>query len=82
MDLPAVEIGISTSAYENFPLDAALERISHLSNRAEVLSEARHSLLNPKNVRAMKSFGLNYTVHGLSWTSTWPASTHLCGTPA
>ena len=40
MDLPAVEIGISTSAYENFPLDAALERISHLSNRAEVLSEA------------------------------------------
>jgi sugar phosphate isomerase/epimerase len=64
MDLPAVEIGISTSAYENFPLDAALERISHLSNRAEVLSEARHSLLNPKNVRAMKSFGLNYTVHG------------------
>jgi sugar phosphate isomerase/epimerase len=65
MGLPGAGIGISTSAYEDLPLEVALDRISRISDAAEVLSEARHSLLAPKNLRAMRSFDLNYTVHGI-----------------
>lgn len=60
-----MKIGISTWAYQDHSQAAALERISHLSDRAEILCEARHSLFNPKNLEATESFNLKYTVHGL-----------------
>lgn len=59
------KIGISTWAYQDLSLREALERISQLSNSAEILCEARHSLLNPDNLEATESFGLKFTVHGL-----------------
>jgi sugar phosphate isomerase/epimerase len=60
-----MKIGISTWAYQDLSLREALERISQLSNCAEILCEARHSLFNPNNLEATESFGLKYTVHGL-----------------
>jgi sugar phosphate isomerase/epimerase len=59
------KIGISTWAYQDLSLGDALERISSLSDNAEVLCEARHSLLDPSNLEALDSFSLKYTVHGL-----------------
>jgi len=59
------KIGISTWAYQDLSLQEALERISQLSNYAEILCEARHSLLDRKNLEATESFDLLYTVHGL-----------------
>jgi sugar phosphate isomerase/epimerase len=59
------KIGISTWAYQDFPLGDALERIIPLSDNAEILCEAQHSLLDPSNLEAMDSFSLKYTVHGL-----------------
>jgi len=55
---------ISTGAYQELPLSAALERVSRISNSAEVLSEGRHSILIQENVETLNSFKLNYTVHG------------------
>jgi sugar phosphate isomerase/epimerase len=60
-----MKIGISTWAYQDLSLREALERISKLSDFAEILCEARHSLFNPNNLEATESFGLKYTVHGL-----------------
>ena len=59
------KIGISTWAYQDLPLDDALERIILLSDNAEILCEAQHSLLDPSNLEALDSFSLKYTVHGL-----------------
>jgi sugar phosphate isomerase/epimerase len=61
----AAKIGISTWAYQDLSLDEALERIISLSDNAEILCEARHSLLDPSNLDALESFSLKYTVHGL-----------------
>lgn len=60
-----MKLGISTWAYQDLPLPQALERISLLSGRAEILCEARHSLLCPENLESTFSFSLKYTVHGL-----------------
>lgn len=60
-----MKIGISTWAYQDLPLVEALGRISQHSDRAEILCEARHSLLRPENLETAQSFGLKYTVHGL-----------------
>ncbi len=60
-----MKIGISTWAYQDLSLREALERISQLSDFAEILCEARHSLLDTENLEATESFGLKYTVHGL-----------------
>lgn len=60
-----MKLGISTWAYLDRSLPEALSRISHLAERAEILCEARHSLLRPENLEAMASFSLKYTVHGL-----------------
>lgn len=60
-----MKLGISTWAYLDLPLPKALERISGLSDRAEILCEARHSLLLAENLEWLSSFSLNYTVHGL-----------------
>lgn len=59
------KIGISTWAYQDLPLGEALERIISLSDNAEILCEAQHSLLDPSNLEALDSFSLKYTVHGL-----------------
>ncbi|NPV61706.1 MAG: sugar phosphate isomerase/epimerase [Methanotrichaceae archaeon] len=60
-----MNIGISTWAYQDQPLNEALRRISELSSHAEILCEAGHSLLDRENRDAAESFDLNYTVHGL-----------------
>ena len=59
------KIGISTWAYQDLSLGDALERIISLSDNAEILCEAQHSLLDPSNLEALDSFSLKYTVHGL-----------------
>lgn len=59
------QIGISTWAYQDLSLSDALERIISLSDCAEILCEARHSLLDPSNLEALDSFNLKCTVHGL-----------------
>ena len=59
------KIGISTWAYQDLSLGDALERIIALSDNAEILCEARHSLLDPSNLEALDSFSLKYTIHGL-----------------
>jgi sugar phosphate isomerase/epimerase len=61
----AMKLGISTWAYQDLPLAGTLDRISQLADRAEILCEARHSLLRPENLEATASFSLKYTVHGL-----------------
>lgn len=58
------DIGISTGAYWELPLDAALARIGALAPAAEVFSYGRHSLLEPANVRAIAAAGLPFSVHG------------------
>lgn len=60
-----MKLAVSTWAYLNLPLDQALERISRLSSRAEILCEGRHSLFRPENLDITSSFPLKYTVHGL-----------------
>ena len=60
-----MKLAISTWAYLDQPLEQALERISELSDRAEILCEARHSLFCPENQDAASSFSMKYSVHGL-----------------
>jgi len=58
------DIGISTGAYFELSLGAALLRIAELAPSAEILSLGRHSLLEPINVRVIEAAGLPFTVHG------------------
>jgi sugar phosphate isomerase/epimerase len=58
------DIGISTGAYADFSLSAALLRIAELAPAVEVVSLGRHSLLEPVNFRAVELSGLALTVHG------------------
>jgi len=58
------DIGISTGAYFELSLGAALLRIAELAPSAEILSLGRHSLLEPVNVRVIEAAGLPFTVHG------------------
>lgn len=60
-----MNIGISTWAYQDLPLELALENIANLSKSAEILSEARHSHLDSHDLETMEYFDLAYTVHGL-----------------
>jgi len=60
----AHDIGISTGAYFELSLGAALLRIAELAPSAEILSLGRHSLLEPINVRVIETAGLPFTVHG------------------
>ena len=59
-----MKLGISTWAYLDLPLDQALERISLLSTRAEILCEGRHSLFRPENLDLASDYSLKYSVHG------------------
>jgi sugar phosphate isomerase/epimerase len=58
------DIGISTGAYFELSLGAALLRIAELAPSAEILSLGPHSLLEPINVRVIETAGLPFTVHG------------------
>ena len=58
------DIGISTGAYFELSLGAALLRIAELAPSAEILSLGRHSLLEPINARVIETAGLPFTVHG------------------
>ena len=58
------DIGISTGAYANFSLAAALLRIGEIAPAAEVLSVGQHSLLLPANARVIELSGLPFSVHG------------------
>jgi sugar phosphate isomerase/epimerase len=58
------DIGISTGAYANFSLAAALLRIAEIAPAAEILSTGHHSLLEPANAHVVELSGLPFTVHG------------------
>jgi sugar phosphate isomerase/epimerase len=58
------DIGISTGAYADFSLAAALLRIAEIAPAAEILSAGRHSLLETANARAVELSGLPFSVHG------------------
>jgi sugar phosphate isomerase/epimerase len=60
---PPADIGISSSAYAELLLPAALERIAELAT-AELRSFGLHTLLSSRNRQAALAAGLPYTVHG------------------
>ena len=68
------DIGISTGAYANFSLAAALLRIGEIAPSAEILSVGQHSLLLAANVRVIELAGLPFTVHGPFLTSSTAAA--------
>ena len=58
------DIGISTSAWADLPLEAALARIAALTSLAEIRSFGMHTLLSRSNRKAVAVSGLACTVHG------------------
>jgi sugar phosphate isomerase/epimerase len=58
------DLGISTGAYANFSLAAALLRIAEIAPAAEILDAGLHSLLEPANARVIELSGLPFSVHG------------------
>jgi sugar phosphate isomerase/epimerase len=62
--LTSPDIGISTSAYAELLLPAALERISEQVSFAEIRSFGLHTLLSKRNRAEARQAGLTYTVHG------------------
>ena len=58
------DIGISTGAYANLSLAAALLRIGEIASAAEIVSMGRHSLLDAANARVIALAGLPFSVHG------------------
>jgi sugar phosphate isomerase/epimerase len=60
-----MKLAVSTWAYLNLPLEQALERISKITSRAEILCESRHNLFRPENLDVASSFQLKYSVHGM-----------------
>lgn len=68
------DIGISTSAYAELTLPAALERIAEHASFAEIRSFGLHTLLSRRNLTAARSAGLTYSVHGpFGYTGIWDA---------
>ncbi len=61
---PPADIGISSSAFAELLLPAALERIAELGWAAEIRSFGLHTLLSLRNREAALAAGLPYTVHG------------------
>jgi len=61
---PPADIGISSSAYAELLLPAALARIAELGTAAEIRSFGLHTLLSARNREAALAAGLPYTVHG------------------
>ena len=71
------DIGVSTGAYYELSLGAALMRIAEIAPSAEILSLGLHSLLEPVNARVIEAAGLPFTVHGpfahFEFGSRWAA---------
>ena len=68
------DIGISTSAYAELVLPAALERVSAHASFAEIRSFGLHTLLSARNRAAAAEAGLTYSVHGpFGYTGIWDA---------
>ncbi|MGE5228831.1 MAG: sugar phosphate isomerase/epimerase family protein, partial [Deltaproteobacteria bacterium] len=66
------DIGISTSAYSEQLLPAALERISEHASFAEIRSFGLHTLLSKRNRGEARRAGLTYSVHGpFGYTGIW-----------
>lgn len=61
---PSHDIGISSSAYSELLLPAALERIAAVAPSAEIRSFGMHTLLSRRNRRAALAAGLPCSVHG------------------
>jgi sugar phosphate isomerase/epimerase len=61
---PPHDIGISSSAYSELLLPAALERIAAIAPAAEIRSFGMHTLLSARNRRAALAAGLPCSVHG------------------
>ncbi len=61
---PPHDIGISSSAYSELLLPAALERIAAVAPSAEIRSFGLHTLLSKRNRRAALAAGLPCSVHG------------------
>ena len=62
-----MEYGISTVAYPQLLLGAALARIARLAPLAELRCDSEHCISDPRNLRAAQSAGaagLRFTVHG------------------
>ena len=62
-----MEYGISTVAYPQLLLGAALARIARLAPLAEIRCDSEHCISEPRNLRAAQSAGaagLRFTVHG------------------
>jgi sugar phosphate isomerase/epimerase len=70
--LRSPDIGISTSAYSELLLPAALEHIADLAPFAEIRSFGLHTLLSRRNRAEAQKAGLRYTVHGpFGHTGIW-----------
>jgi sugar phosphate isomerase/epimerase len=68
----APDIGISTSAYPELMLPAALERIAAVAPAAEIRSFGMHTLLSKRNRAAAREACLSYSVHGpFGYTGIW-----------
>jgi sugar phosphate isomerase/epimerase len=66
------DIGISTSAYSQLLLPAALESIAATTSFAEIRSFGLHTLLSRRNRAEARRAGLTYTVHGpFGYTGIW-----------
>jgi sugar phosphate isomerase/epimerase len=66
------DIGISTSAFSELMLPAALERIAEDAEFAEIRSFGLHTLLSRRNRAEAQKAGLAYSVHGpFGYTGIW-----------
>ena len=66
------DIGVSTSAYSELLLPAALERIAAHAHAAEIRSFGLHTLLSKRNLAEAEKAGLTYSVHGpFGYTGIW-----------
>jgi sugar phosphate isomerase/epimerase len=66
------DIGISTSAYAELMLPAALESIAEHASFAEIRSFGLHTLLSKRNRAEAQRAGLTYSVHGpFGYTGIW-----------
>jgi sugar phosphate isomerase/epimerase len=71
------EIAISTCAYLDLPLAAALQRIAALCDAAEVRCKGPHALETPAGIRAVAGSGLRCSVHAPEEIDIWSGDHRL-----
>ncbi len=71
MSAPSPVIAVSTCAYLNLPLAAALERIAALGAAAEVRCKGRHGIDTVTQNRAVSTCGLRCSVHAPEEIEIW-----------